>query len=1587
VARLIGEAYVSIQAETAGFREEADVGVRRALGTLKPNLNIGAQVDQAAVIRSIAAVKAQLAAARLDDIDIGINFANGFQTMEQLRFSADTLAARLKNIPMSLDDSRALASSMKMMAAIDKLRKEIKNLDPNMNSAEFNAKFYALEVGVKDLESQLAHLDPNMDPDEALEVLAMLRLDASELSQRLGNLEIDANDTPMLLKQAQIQANLSTLAHQMVNMPMDADTLPIQAKILGVRASVEALDAELAKANLGNPVGPSYINPTSLAAANVNLETMADRLQNVNKYLRQSGDQAQASFGVMEAALSNVNSRFEKIRDTGIVSEDDIKALQDVNGDLMQLEKSSGLTAGGVDNLAHGFGILGRAIAAIKNTHIPLFGGALESLHLPAFLSQASGIHMLLEGVIEFTAIWGPATLAMTAFGVVAAQTVKQVYGQFTDMNTVASATGVQFSGLKGTFQDIENAVKPEVLQLWGDYLTLDGNNADHFSGIMQDVGRVLDNFGAKITTDLNSKTTSKFLDKASGDIAGLGDAFIQVGRIIGTLLNAVPGYAQDLLKVGDAALTVAADVTQFLEPAIAIFLKFHGAIFYLGLATTAVLVFGRAVAAAAITKGLGTMAESLTGFAGSAASWATDFTSDNEKVAEAAGNSGSKLSKWGQGLGNLLGGLVGSFARAGLGVKNYFAAFSDATEGLSIGEKAAFGASEATTMFTNAAAKIPGVSKDADGGLKILGTAMSGLDFGVAGIAVGALAAVIGGVLYFSMRETTPEVTKFSNAMQALVQSSNVVNVQQNIASAITQTTQQMDAQQKNAAALGKEYTTLAESSTAKVVKGQVEIQNSNAETASKMHDNIEAQQQAAGAVQQYQQQLQGLIGQSQTAEAHTVGLTAKYGSLHNVMTLINLAGVNQNDIVKATSAQWAQDLQKINATAAAYGFMGQQSGAAGGQLNALAIQSGTTTKAVQNLTQAETAWISLVTGGDSGFDSYEQGFSQLSAAMDKNSKAATTETVKVGGLSEKFSVYNGTLSGTTQSSLAARSAFDDQLQSGVALFGNLQTLAAAAGSTTKANAELREGGKAIVAQLLPFAAGSKQATAELSSLAQLMGGPATDNFQTLAKWVGNTKGAEDTLNKSQYNLTIGASNLTTAAKNLAGALENDVAGGEAAAIEQTLGFQRTQDELATALEKTHGKITNASTALAVQYYNSLLRAGDGTGQAKQDVDAFLTKLGATPASVAKVNAALATLPSKVPINVVETLTGGGGLKATVTGLEALIHPVGTLSPGLIGTKSAGDFASGGFVHGSGPAGQDGPIARVAPGELIIPTSHAAKYASQAKADGIPGFASGGFVGDPNAVPGNALAGASAASKAALQATANAMTQFAANVNNQTQTAGVAGVTGNVKSYEPDVIKAMTMLGIPMGDLASILAQMTTESNGVANAVNHWDSNAKAGHPSTGLMQVIAGTFAEYAGPFRNIGPFENGVSINPLANIYAGLNYAVHAYGLNNLSSVLGHGHGYSAGGVLPEKVIGQGMTSGGLYSFGSGEHVSPLGTASTSGPQQQGATQTQMMMLIQLIQAQNKLMQQAPSQTARNMRAGAAAGANHGAYAAGR
>ena len=119
------------------------------------------------------------------------------------------------------------------------------------------------------------------------------------------------------------------------------------------------------------------------------------------------------------------------------------------------------------------------------------------------------------------------------------------------------------------------------------------------------------------------------------------------------------------------------------------------------------------------------------------------------------------------------------------------------------------------------------------------------------------------------------------------------------------------------------------------------------------------------------------------------------------------------------------------------------------------------------------------------------------------------------------------------------------------------------------------------------------------------------------------------------------------------------------------------------------------------------------------------------------------------------------------------------------------------------------------------------------------------------------------------------------------------------VSQWRSTVIRALKMEGqYSLANVIRTLFQMKTESGGNPRAINLWDSNAKKGIPSKGLMQVIDPTFKAYARA-----GFDKDI-YDPLSNILASVRYATSRYG--SLSKAY-RGVGYSKGigeFTLPEQ-----------------------------------------------------------------------------------
>jgi soluble lytic murein transglycosylase-like protein len=95
-------------------------------------------------------------------------------------------------------------------------------------------------------------------------------------------------------------------------------------------------------------------------------------------------------------------------------------------------------------------------------------------------------------------------------------------------------------------------------------------------------------------------------------------------------------------------------------------------------------------------------------------------------------------------------------------------------------------------------------------------------------------------------------------------------------------------------------------------------------------------------------------------------------------------------------------------------------------------------------------------------------------------------------------------------------------------------------------------------------------------------------------------------------------------------------------------------------------------------------------------------------------------------------------------------------------------------------------------------------------------------------------------------------------------------------------IAEALQILDLPQSLAPSVKKIIMKESNGNPRAINNWDSNARRGTPSQGLMQTIPTTYKHYVHP-----DLKNRPITDPVANITAGIRYMIDNYGMDTLEA----------------------------------------------------------------------------------------------------
>jgi hypothetical protein len=790
-------------------------------------------------------------------------------------------------------------------------------------------------------------------------------------------------------------------------------------------------------------------------------------------------------------------------------------------------------------------------------THdVTLWSGVFGDNHLTG---QVQLWHIALDGLIELFAVWVPAlataAAGLLAWGAAGYKAAREVALQMFNVHEVSTALNQAVPPLTQNFEKLQNSVRPQVYELLGDVLNGLSGNTGTFNTLIQQTGHYLDELAARIIVRMQSggQALQNFFKVGESDLAGLGKAFDSLGTILLKLLQAtaITHIAEDLLAVGDAILSVVADIFKITPTPVLVFLlAAHGIILWGGLAATAV---GKVVIAvtqltgkmealndtsATVARFLGATDEQLGRIAShSAGVKALADILGNKTTADEVGRLGATIEGTGVSIADFVRDAGPSSAArleefaAGLGASGEKAVALGIAAGATDGELASLAA-----RLGGAAEAEGGAAAEGGGLLGMLGKLSPAL--GNVYVDIGLVAAALIGLgVWLGLR---------TNQTQAWIES-----VDKAVSAAPL--LQSVGVTVGNLAAV----TTELNRAQASGVGDATELGNAQKDLTDKLSTELD----------------------------HTGQVAHAYGvSMPAALALMNTAGVTTNQLFSTQSKVWDVALQQVKGLVTGYQAMGQQLGLVGGDLNALTVSESSQLANMTKLNDAWDTWTKIIGGTPTDFIKFAQGLATMTG--DAGAAGASMTGLSKNALSLQYD-FQGTYTDVENLFDAFRS---DQAISGQ---GNFVQFV-----------------KAAVANLIPFAGGSKEAAAQISALAQEAGGPATTNIATLQRWVGNISNPLKTMQTEANNAAIGASNLSQDAARLATTLQQQLEPAMSKATFGALGGQQVFSAFADDLLK-FGPNSQQTISSGAKVAEMLLSVDKNSASAKSQFTAWAESMG----------------------------------------------------------------------------------------------------------------------------------------------------------------------------------------------------------------------------------------------------------------------------------------------------------------------------------------------------------------------------------------
>ena len=1087
-----------------------------------------------------------------------------------------------------------------------------------------------------------------------------------------------------------------------------------------------------------------------------------------------------------------------------------------------------------------------------------------------AFGLTAQAIHLIIMGTFEFLAVFIPAMYAAAAGAAVLYQGIaERVLPSMRNLYTATEVLGPMFGktagdvlGLGHSLQTAQDMANPAAYELLGETLLglkaamgqLNSQGLSPFAQLGLDVAHMLDAFGAKMVVDLRNSMgqVNSLLAGAMQALREFGQIFGNVGHALLNFASAMPGAAELVLKLLDAFSFLIKAISEIPAPIITFIMLIEELYRWSGVLAGIFALVGRGIAA------LGTLGIPV-------------------------------FAKIGMNFGMMVANIISGVGGA---IINFVA----------MGEKiGVFGArvdSAATSMV---------------GALGGAADFMAG-PWG-AGIMLGALA--LTGLVLVMMHAKSATDQLIDSLNNAVSKASNLTVLNQianGMAQASTATSQAVGTLNNTVSQLGK---------TTGSGKGQFEAYAASVYAAGVPVGQLTAEQQKL-----FQQNMNVIQGAGTISKAYGVDFTG-------ALAMADMAGVKlaSTQVVLGKNANQAGI--QIQAMVLGYQKMDLAGGALNNTMNALDIQTQIQATQVSKVNSAWDNFIGMSTSLTGSFTQFNLDLQQMgnqAATVGGKITAFTGTTAQsVSQIAQDLKSFGGSSAQTWQAfnqSVSQANTFMDQLR-----------IAATAGVVPQ-----QQYGQAVaymVQQLLPYASANKAALAEVMALAQESNGPAYDaskslaqNYQILKNWTDANSVSSDHFSGMIDNLTVKLSNVTQVARNFAGTLQSDVLNAIANASVGTSNItgltqnftkalqqnsnqaapavKAAQDALTTALKQygfTTQEITQIEQELSSAYQHNTGQA-QTTGGATRGLGGNLDTTNSKAAGLAyqirnNLDPALNSIPANKQIALNESATGVFTLGGMVlTGQQAL----------AIAQMNPLKHAAGGIIPGYAP-GQDTVPAMLSPGEGILTpqavrmigpgTVHdlnktAKHFAEGGVAGGIGGGAVGlgswtgtvnhAFSGLFSTITSDVLGGMFTGIKKGLHSLQTSM-----------QGTGFGIQTNTPGNFSAWLAQAIALTGVPFwwGPGLDIIARYESGFN--ANAINLWDSNAAAGDPSRGLMQLIMATFQSYHMPGTSWNIYD------PVANIAAAIRYIEARYGnVNSVPGVksveAGGGYvGYDAGGYL--------------------------------------------------------------------------------------